>query len=151
MLVIPITSPLELHKGPPLFPELIAASVCITSITEFADCVNPFDDVISTNLFLPDNIPLVKNLDESLNSTLIKFRNIGYTVGLVSATGSLDLSNNELTNVTVRAYKKAFTTNNIENTEYTRYPNAYSYNKNGGVTVTDVADKTTATFVAYDA
>ncbi|MBQ7452732.1 MAG: hypothetical protein IJS68_00500 [Clostridia bacterium] len=111
---------------------------------------NTVSDLVIDVNYNADNIPLVKNLDESLNSTLIKFRNIGYTVGLVSATGSLDLSNNELTNVTVRAYKKAFTTNNIENTEYTRYPNAYSYNKNGGVDVTDVADKTTATFVAYD-
>ena len=50
ILVIPITSPFILQRGPPLFPAFIAASVCNTSITL---------SLVSTVLFLPLNIPLV--------------------------------------------------------------------------------------------
>ena len=56
-LVIPITSPLTLHNGPPLLPLLIAASVCNTLIIQSAEV---FDSTLTaTPLSLPDKTPLV--------------------------------------------------------------------------------------------
>ena len=67
MLVIPITSPFELAIGPPEFPELIAASVCITFITHLSTEVLLFW-LISTKRSFPDNIPLVTVHEYSVSS-----------------------------------------------------------------------------------
>ena len=53
--LMPITSPFIFTNGPPLFPGLIAASICSTCITKsFVDAI-----LTSTILFLPDKVPLV--------------------------------------------------------------------------------------------